>query len=131
VEKTSRALNEMKKPVRDSRVLVLGVAYKKDVDDTRESPALEIMALFEAQGARLSYHDPFVPKLGPTRRHDFSRLTSVELTAAVLEAQDAVVITTDHSPVDYAFVVEHSPLIVDTRNATRHVAAGRERIVRA
>jgi UDP-N-acetyl-D-glucosamine dehydrogenase len=131
VEKTSRALNELGKPVRDSRVLVIGVAYKKDVDDTRESPALEIMALLEAQGAKLSYHDPFVPRLARTRKHDFSRLESSPLESGVLAAQDVVLITTDHSRIDYAFVVEHSALVVDTRNATRQVTVGRERIVRA
>jgi UDP-N-acetyl-D-glucosamine dehydrogenase len=131
VEKTAWALNDRSRAVRGSRILMLGVAYKKNVDDIRESPALEVMELLLERGARLGYHDPFVPRLGRTRKHDFSGLASEELTPATLASYDAVIITTDHSMVDYAMVVEHATLVVDTRNATRHVAEGRAKIVRA
>lgn len=131
VEKTAWALNESRKSLRGANILVLGVAYKKNVDDIRESPALEIMELFEEKGACLSYHDPFVARLAKTRKHDFSSLASRELTPELLSAQDAVIITTDHTKVDYPFVVEHAGLVIDTRNATRNVTSGRERIVRA
>jgi UDP-N-acetyl-D-glucosamine dehydrogenase len=89
------------------------------------------MELLEEKGACLAYHDPYVERLARTRKHDFSRLSSQALTPAMLAAQDAVIITTDHSNVDYAWVVENSPLVIDTRNATRGVSGGRDRIVRA
>jgi len=131
VEKTVWALNDRRKSLRGARVLILGVAYKKDVDDMRESPALEIMELLVEKGAVLSYSDPFVPRLGKTRKHDFSRLTSLDLSPSLLAGQDVVVVTTDHTAVDYDMVVQNAPLVVDTRNATRSVRGGREKIVRA
>jgi UDP-N-acetyl-D-glucosamine dehydrogenase len=131
VEKLAWGLNDHGKSVRGSRILILGVAYKKDVDDTRESPALEIMELLEERGAKLSYHDSYAPRLYKVRKHDFSNMASQELTEDFLQHQDAILIATDHSDVDYARIVRHAKLVVDTRNATRHVTEGRERIVRA
>lgn len=117
VEKVGEALNERERSIRGSRVLVVGVSYKKNLDDTRESPALKVMSLLQQRGADVSYHDPYVPVLRKFRRYEFD-LESVPLTRSVLEAVDAVVITTDHSGVDYELVVDSSKLVVDTRNAT-------------
>jgi len=131
VERVSEALNERAKSIKNSKILMLGVAYKKDVDDVRESPAMEIMELLQARGAELSYSDPYIPKLHKMRNYDFSHMSSVELTADVLKSQDVVLITTDHTGFDYQSIVDNAGLIVDTRNATRKVTRGREKIVRA
>ncbi len=131
VERTASALNDRSKPLRGSKILILGVAYKKDVDDVRESPALEIMELLQARGAQLTFSDPFIPQLHKMRHYDFSHMSSAPLTKDLLQSQDAVLITTDHTDVDYGFVVQHSQLVIDTRNATRGVKQGREKIVRA
>jgi UDP-N-acetyl-D-glucosamine dehydrogenase len=130
VSKLMDALNDRGRSLRGSRVLVLGVAYKRDLDDTRESPALKLMELLQHKGAIVGYHDPFVPFLKRSRRYDF-HLTSVELTADELGRADAVLIATDHSCYDYGFIVDSSRLVIDTRNATRRVGEGREKIVRA
>ena len=124
------ALNERGRNLKGAQILVLGVAYKRDLDDDRESPAYKLMELLARKQARFTYHDPFVPELRPSRRYDF-RLRSVPLTAESLAAADAVLIATDHSVFDYEFIVQHSRLVVDTRNATRNVRSGRERIVLA
>src|SRR3989475_2687061 len=131
VERVSHALNERSKSIRGSKVLILGVAYKKDVDDVRESPALEIMEILQAKGALLSYSDPYIPRLHKMRAYDFSHMSSLPLNEDVLKSQDLVLITTDHSSIDYQWVVDHASSIVDTRNATRHVTRGREKIVKA
>ncbi|RIK71917.1 MAG: nucleotide sugar dehydrogenase [Planctomycetota bacterium] len=125
------ALNAAGKPVRGSRVAVLGVAYKRDVDDPRESPSFVLMEKLLALGADLSYNDPHVPHLPRMRAHDLPPMDSRELTAEYLAAQDCVLIATDHSAYDYNFIAAHAPLVVDTRNATRRVKVGREKIVRA
>jgi UDP-N-acetyl-D-glucosamine dehydrogenase len=125
VRKVAQALNEEKKAVNGSRILVLGVAYKKDIDDMRESPALDIIRLLEAQGARVYYHDPFVPKYRE-EGHDHA---SVTLTDMEIESADAIVIVTDHSSVDYQRVVDLAGVVVDTRNATAKLAKGKGRIV--
>jgi UDP-N-acetyl-D-glucosamine dehydrogenase len=130
LRKLTEALNRRGRALRGARILVLGVAYKPDVDDTRESPALCLIDLLRAQGARVSYHDPYVPALGTFRRYRFD-LRSVPLTPAVLGRSDAVVVVTDHARFDPAFIVRHSRLVVDTRNLTRGVRSGRDRIVRA
>jgi UDP-N-acetyl-D-glucosamine dehydrogenase len=125
------ALNDKGKATRGSKVLMLGVAYKKDVDDVRESPALEIMELLQDKGAVLSYSDPYIPRLHKMRRYDFSHMSSNPLTEELLKKYDAVLITTDHTNIDYQWLVTHSALVIDTRNATREVRQGREKIVRA
>jgi UDP-N-acetyl-D-glucosamine dehydrogenase len=130
VKKLMDALNERRRSLNGARILVLGVAYKHDLDDVRESPALKIMELLCNKGADVAYHDPFVPALGRMRRYDFD-LRSVPLTRQEIERADAVLIATDHSGIDYDFVVESGGLIVDTRNATAGVSRGREKIVRA
>jgi UDP-N-acetyl-D-glucosamine dehydrogenase len=131
VERVTNALNDKGKSVRGSKILMLGVAYKKDVDDVRESPALEIMELLEDKGAVLTYSDPYIPRLHKMRKHDFSHMSSVTLTEDLLKKHDAVLITTDHTGIDYQWLVTHATLVVDTRNATREVQSGREKIVRA
>jgi UDP-N-acetyl-D-glucosamine dehydrogenase len=131
VERVSNALNDKGKAVRGSKILMLGVAYKKDVDDVRESPALEIMELLEDKGAVLTYSDPYIPRLHKMRKHDFSHMSSATLTEDLLKKHDAVLITTDHTGIDYQWLVTHATVVVDTRNATREVQSGREKIVRA
>jgi UDP-N-acetyl-D-glucosamine dehydrogenase len=125
VEKVARALNDVQKPVSGSHVLVLGVAYKKNIDDVRESPALDVMRLLEARGARVSFHDPYVARI----REEGTEHTGVPLTREILAGADAVVIVTDHDNVDYDMVVDHAPLVVDTRNATARTRPGRARVV--
>ena len=115
VERTAEALNDARKPLNGSDVLVLGVSYKPDVDDVRESPALDIIKILMQRGANVEFHDPFVNVL----EIDGELEHSVELTAERLERADAVVITTDHSSVDYGFVGSQAAIIVDPRNAMR------------
>ncbi len=125
VEKIARALNEQKKAVNGSRVMVLGIAYKRDIDDMRESPALDVMRLLEQRGAEVVYHDPFVPSF----REEGHEAFSVPLTAAELGRADAVVIITDHTALDYQFVVDHAALVVDTRNALARVRPSRALVI--
>jgi UDP-N-acetyl-D-glucosamine dehydrogenase len=115
VERVAQALNTDRKPVNGSRILVLGVAYKKDIDDMRESPALDVIRLLEEQGANVVYHDPHVPSF----REDGHERHGVDLNDEELSRADAVVIVTDHSSVDYQRVVDLARIVVDTRNATR------------
>jgi UDP-N-acetyl-D-glucosamine dehydrogenase len=115
-----------------SRILVLGLAYKKNVDDIRESPSLRLIELIEARGARCDYHDPFVPVIGPTREHPgLTGRRSVALDAASLAAYDAVLIATDHDDVDYRLVVAHAPVVVDTRYACARAGLQGPTIVKA
>jgi UDP-N-acetyl-D-glucosamine dehydrogenase len=130
VSRTVDALNDRKKSIRGARILILGVAYKKDVDDARESPALAIMDLFQKRGATILYHDPFIPSLPTFRKYHF-KLNSSPLTKPLLQRMDAVVVVTDHSQVDYAWVVSHAPLIIDTRNVTKNMKQWKRKIVKA
>ncbi|MCZ6793502.1 MAG: nucleotide sugar dehydrogenase [Planctomycetota bacterium] len=130
VQKVAESLNDREKTVKGSRGLIIGVAYKANTDDIRESPAFHIMELLAGQGSSLDYHDPYVEKLPRTRRYDFA-LSSVELSPETLEDHDYTVIVTDHSGIDWDFVVKHSSLVIDTRNATQHVREGCEKIVKA
>ena len=132
VDTVSDALNEGGRTLRGSRVAILGVAYKKDVDDPRESPAFELMDLLEQGGAILSYSDPHIPRLPPMRRfQQLPPLMSQPLTPEYLAQQDCILIVTDHSAFDYAAIVRHAALVVDTRNATVAVREGREKIRKA
>ncbi len=130
VTRLMEALNDHGKALKGASVLVLGLAYKRDVDDVRESPAFEIIELLEQKGASVAYHDPYVPRTHKMRRHDLT-LESLPLTPENVAKHDAVLVVTDHSNVDYGLVVRNAPLVVDTRNATRRVVEGRERIVKA
>jgi UDP-N-acetyl-D-glucosamine dehydrogenase len=129
IEKVQEALNARAKAVRDSKILILGLAYKKDIDDPRESPAFEIIELLRHRGASLAYHDPHVP-VAPRMRHwpDLPPMTSQALTKDLLASQDVVLIVTDHSAVDYDLVARHAPLIVDTRGVFRRAS---DRVVKA
>ena len=115
VGRVQDALNDLGQAVRGSQILILGVAYKKDIDDVRESPALDVIELLQAKGATVSYHDPYVPSL----RIGEHKLSSVAL--GNFAAYHAVVILTDHTSIDYLQVVQEARLVVDTRNATRMV----------
>ncbi len=115
VERIASGLNENSKSLKGSQILILGVTYKKDVSDTRESPALEIITLLQKKGAEVSYHDPFVPRL----QVNGMSLESVKLTKKDLSLKDCTVIITDHSELDYKFVLDNSKLIVDTRNVLK------------
>jgi UDP-N-acetyl-D-glucosamine dehydrogenase len=119
VNKTIDALNRKGKSICKARILVLGIAYKKDIDDQRESPALKIISVFKEKGARVAYNDPYVPHSAGHREYPGLDLRSVALTAAKLRASEAVIIATDHSVYDYDWIVRHAPLVVDTRNAVK------------
>ena len=131
VDRLAAALNDLGKPVKGSKICVLGAAYKKDVDDPRESPSFALMQLLLARGAELTYNDPHIPALPQMRHYHLPPMQSTPLTAEFLAQQDCVLIATNHSAYDYDFIVRHSPLVVDTRNATKGVQAGREKICRA
>jgi len=130
VNKIQDALNQRGKSLKGAKVLILGVAYKRDVDDARESPALFIMELLRKKGANLLYHDPYIPVLPKFRKYHF-KLKSIPLTESLLHRMDAVVVVTDHTTVDYSWVVKHSPLIIDTRNVTKHLTQWKDKIVKA
>jgi UDP-N-acetyl-D-glucosamine dehydrogenase len=131
VGKVADALNARGKPVRGSKIALLGMAYKKDVDDPRESPGFELMEQLLRKGAVVNYNDPHIPVLPAMRRYPHLDMNSQPLTPEYLQAQDCVLVVTDHSAYDWPWIVEHSPLVVDTRNATRGVSACRAKIVRA
>ena len=131
IHKLAERLNDVSKPIKGSKVLMLGVAYKKDVDDPRESPSFELMDLLRERGAQLIYNDPWVPKLPRVRHHDVPDMESTPLTPEVLSSQDVVLIATDHTAYDYDFIVQHANLVLDTRNATKNVTVGREKIFKA
>lgn len=122
----AEVLNRHRKSVNGSSILIIGVAYKADVNDTRESPAVEIVRRLRASGAMVAYHDPLVPELSEAD----PPLKSLPLTAKLVERQDAVVIVTDHRCIDYEWLVQHARLVVDTRNATRVVQQGSQKVVK-
>jgi len=130
VQRTMEGLNRERKTLNGARLLVLGVAYKREVDDLRESPALRIITLLRERGARVDYHDPYVPEV--ERAHGFNyEMRSVPLEPHLIELYDAVLILTDHAAIDYAEVVTHANLVVDTRNATGRLKRFREKIIKA
>ncbi len=118
--------------LKDASILVCGLAYKKNIDDLRESPALRIIEILRGFGAKVFYHDPFIPEMLPTREHgELMGMQSVPLDAATVSDFDAALIVTDHDAVDYEALVAHSKLVVDTRNVTKAIREGREKIVLA
>ncbi len=119
ISKTVESLGERGKSLRGARILVLGIAYKRDIDDQRESPALKIISLLQAKGARVAYNDPYVPQSSGHREYPGLKLRSVPLTARRLKQTDAVIIATDHSAYDYDWIVKNALLVVDTRNAIK------------
>lgn len=131
IDRLIGAMNDRGRAVRGSKVLVLGLAYKPDIDDTRESPSFELIDLLGRLGAEVSYSDPFVPRTVPVRKHDLG-MSSVELTPSNIAAFDAVLISTNHSAFDYAAIAKHAKLIIDTRNAMKdHAHAAGDRLVKA
>ncbi len=130
VSKMMDALNEREKSLKGSKLLVLGLAYKKDIDDVRESPSIELIELLEAKGAKVDYNDPHISKTHKQRKHDL-RKRSKKLSEKMLSGYDAVLISTDHSDYDYEWIVSNSQLVVDTRNATVGVCGNRKKIVKA
>lgn len=129
IQKLSDALNNQRKPVKGSKIAILGMAYKRDVDDPRESPGFELMDLLLKKGAEVTYNDPHIPLLPPMRNYPHLQMSSQQLTLEYLKSQDCVLIATDHSAYDFAWIVQSAQLVVDTRNATREVKTGREKIV--
>ena len=116
VDKVISALQMKKKTLPASKILILGLAYKKDIDDTRESPSLKIIDLLEEKGAHVDFNDPYIPRTKKTRKYDLKK-DSVPLTEKTLGSYDCVVVATDHSCYDYEFILKHASLVVDTRNA--------------
>ena len=130
VTKLVLALNDEGKPLKGSKILILGLAYKKDVDDVRESPSMELIELLREHGAKVDYNDPYVPQTKPMREYDI-KMRSKKLTPSMLGSYDAILISTDHSDYDYQSIVDHAKMVVDTRNATKDVKRGRKKIVKA
>lgn len=130
IQKVADVLNERGKALRGSKVLVLGLAYKKDVDDLRESPSIILIEQLQHRGAKVDYNDPFIPTTHKQREHDL-RMKSVALTPKALRSYDVVLIATDHTAYDYNMIVANARAVVDTRNATAKVKKGREKITKA
>jgi UDP-N-acetyl-D-glucosamine dehydrogenase len=130
VTRTTLALNDRCKSVKGSRILVLGLAYKPDVDDVRESPSFELIEKLQALGAMVDYNDPHVPSTHRMRHHDL-QMHSAELTPQSLQRYDCVLVATHHSAYDWQMIADHSALIVDTRGALRGVKGRRDHIVGA
>jgi UDP-N-acetyl-D-glucosamine dehydrogenase len=130
VARITGALNARAKSVSGSRILVLGLAYKPDIDDVRESPSFELIEKLDALGAKVEYNDPHVPRTAPMRRYDLG-MTSVPISPESLRSYDAVVVSTNHAAYDWQLIADHSQLVIDTRNALRNVTGSREHIVRA
>lgn len=130
VSRMMQALNERGRPVNGARILVLGAAYKKDVDDLRESPSIRLIQLLQRLGAEVCYNDPYIPEIQLCGTQPVT-IKSVPLTAETLAGSDAVLVATAHSCYDPEFILEHAPLVVDTRNMTRNARLHRDKIVRA
>jgi UDP-N-acetyl-D-glucosamine dehydrogenase len=131
VEKAGAALNKTGKSFMGSKVLVLGVAYKKDIDDKRESPALKIIQLLGEEGAEVMYHDPHVPMFRGLRSYPEMEMKSSELTEKALNSADLVVLVTDHTAFDYKFIEKHARCIIDTRNAFERNGIRSEKVYKA
>ena len=133
VDRTIEALNEVSgRASKGARILILGVAYKKNVEDTRESPAFRIMELLEKRGVEVSFHDPLVAEIPPTREHaEFAGRRSVPFTQATVAGFDAAIICTDHDAVDYRGLVEWSRLVIDTRNVCARQGLTRAHVIKA
>jgi UDP-N-acetyl-D-glucosamine dehydrogenase len=130
VEKVVRAINDAGKSIRGARVLVLGLAYKKDIDDLRESPSVTLIEILKKRGAKVDYNDPFILKTHRQREHNL-RMSSKRFDARTLKTYECVLIATDHSCYDYDAIVRNARLVVDTRNACANVTTGRHKIVKA
>lgn len=131
VERVAEALNAHRKPVNGSRVLILGMAYKPDIDDYRETPAIKVMENLIARGAVVDYNDPYVPRIPPSTRQTTRQPVGVELSPEALAGYDCAVVITDHSCYDWQWIVDHSRIVVDTRNACSGVVRGKEKVFKA
>lgn len=132
VEKTRDALNRNGKSLSQSSILIVGVAYKKNIDDMRESPALKMIEIFQSKGAKVDYHDPHIPKLPPTRKYNFDMI-SVDTSSLVsrLPSYDVVLISTDHDSIDYQLIAQHAKLIIDTRNVFERKGIKSDKVYKA
>jgi UDP-N-acetyl-D-glucosamine dehydrogenase len=129
VESVATALNDRQKALKGARILMLGVAYKKDVDDLRESPSLKILDLLTARGAKIDYNDPYFPQLHKMRHYNFAGMKSVPLDPKAIAGYDCVLIATDHSSYDYQMIAEAAQMVIDTRNACRRITRHRNKII--
>ncbi len=127
IEKVAEVLNKSKKSLKGSKVLILGISYKKDIDDMRESPSLKLIEILREKGVKVDYNDPYVDKLPKTRKYEFD-LTSVELSKNNLSKYDLVLLSTDHSNYNYKFIASNAKLIVDTRNAFEKAGVKSEKV---
>ena len=125
VSQAAELLNNNRKCINGSKILLIGMAYKRDVDDLRESPALRILDRLQRLGGNVSYYDPYIPALPPLRNYNFD-LKSTELTPEILTSSDIVIIVTDHSCIDYQMIRQHAPIILDTRNALKRFGVENE-----
>ena len=130
IQRVMEALNYRKKSINGSKVLLLGIAYKKDVDDPRESPSFKLIELLQEKGAEIIYNDPHIPTMPTGRKYSFS-MDSIELTPETLAAVDCVLLSTDHSAYDYQFILDHADLIIDTRNAFTGLQGAADKVVQA
>jgi UDP-N-acetyl-D-glucosamine dehydrogenase len=130
IQRVMEALNSRRKPINGSKVLLLGLAYKKDVDDPRESPSFKLIELLQGKGAEVIYNDPHIPTIPKVRKYSFS-MDSTELTPETLAAVDCILLATDHSAYDYQFIMEHADLIIDTRNAFTGLKGAGGKVVQA
>jgi len=128
VERTMEALNQQDKALKGANVLILGLAYKKNIDDLRESPSIRLIELFRERGAQVSYHDPYCPKMKEMRHQPKYMLEMESVPLETAKEADVVVIATDHDCVDYQQLVRDAKLVIDTRNATRSVTFGRDKV---
>ena len=130
VQRVMDGLNSRKKSLNGAKILLLGMAYKKDVDDPRESPSFKLIELLQEKGAEVKYNDPHIPKIKPVRKYSYS-IESTPLTEETLGSTDCVLIATDHSAYDYQFVLDHSDLVVDTRNACNGLEGAADKVIQA
>ncbi len=130
IHKTNNALNTFKKSINGSNILIIGIAYKNDIDDDRESPSLRLIELLQDLGANIFYHDPYIPMLKKTRKYNF-KLTSTELTQSFLQTTDAVIISTAHTNINYHLLAANSSLIIDTRNCMANIPTAKAHIIKA
>ena len=130
IQRVMEALNQRKKSINGSKVFLLGMAYKKDVDDPRESPSFKLIELLREKGAEVIYNDPHIPSIPAVRKYSFS-MDNTELTPETLAAVDCVLLATDHSAYDYPFILDYANLIIDTRNAFAGLKGAAEKVVQA
>jgi UDP-N-acetyl-D-glucosamine dehydrogenase len=132
IQRTIEALNQNKKAINGSKVLLIGLAYKPNVDDDRESPTYKLMELYEEMGAEVSYYDPFVPVIRPSREYPhYAGRKSVEWNEDTISSYDAVVIATNHDDINYRELAKWADCIVDTRNAMKEASQNRKQVFKA